>query len=333
MGNERGNYMFTIHVVNSVKGGCGKSTFCLFLENYFIEKSISEKRDIKPIIIDLDLCGSTWYRNNKEFIKNGGNNVKFINDLIDDFNRYVKQEHVFRLKEKILTYDGVSGEERELDFILADPDRAGRIKDEEIDLFENSIYKLIKSLVDCGKTDIIFDMPPGYEEYTERIVKHLLFDLSSPLYKEYIDKTTNKTEYDVKMYMLSCLDGAIISNIKYINDFYTEASYSTATENLKFADIQFIINDVQNAHKNLRESDSDYNNIKKGGANLLSTLYTDIDENSLSKKIHVIEYLELNFIEDIMNEVFSLDKPKKKLLEILKANIMAFDNVLNEIFK
>lgn len=325
--------MFTIHVVNSVKGGCGKSTFCLFLENYLIEKSISGKKDIKPIIIDLDLCGSTWYRNNKAFIKNKSNNVKFLNDLIDDFNRYVKQEHIFKLKEKILEFDDVTKEERELDFILADPDRAGRIKDEEIDLFENSIYKLIKSLVDSGKTDIIFDMPPGYEEYTERIVKHLLFDLSSPLYKEYIDITTNKTKYDVKIYMLSCLDGAIISNIKYINDFYTESSYSTATENLKFGDIQFIINDVQNAHKNLRESDSDYNNIKTGGVRLLSTLYPDIDEMSRSEVVHVIEYLDLNFIKYIMNEVFSLGKPKKEFLEISKGNIMAFDNVLNEIFK
>ena len=288
--------MFTIHVVNSVKGGCGKSTFCLFLENFLLgkkeefEKAGEKERkkliEHKPIIIDLDLSGSSWYKNFEKFLtcnvndkekkkekdKDEDNKAKFLNDLIADYSRYINHNHIFRIKESLNSGADNSKKvgERILEVIMANPDKAGNVKDEEIDLFENSIFRLICDLEHKGKTDIILDMPPGYEAHTERIVKHLLFDLDSPLYREYVVKEEGKknvigeklgigqTEYSVKFYMLSGIDASMRANAKYMSDFYTKANYSSVVGNLENDDIYFVINDIENATKGILDSQFEF---------------------------------------------------------------------------
>lgn len=330
--------MFTIHVVNSVKGGCGKSTFCLFLENYLLEKQENyaketdeyKKKNLvnhNPIIIDLDLSGSSWYRNNKKFIKR--KDVKFIDDLIEDFNRNIKREYIFSIEEGITDKEcpETVKKTRILEIVMADPDRAGSIKDEELDLFENSICRLIQALVDKGKTDIILDMPPGYEDYTERIVKHLLFDLSSPLYKKYVIPKSNKTEYEVKIYMLSGIDGAMEGNAKYINDFYTKANYSAVAENLKANNTYFIFNDFQNAYKNFETNDSEYKVlIKNVSENLKRTYMFD------SSRLFVIKYLDSASFDNIIEAIINAFPSEKKYLNITEPDIEIFYSVFDEIF-
>lgn len=333
--------MFTIHVVNSVKGGCGKSTFCLFLENYLLEKQENYTKEIdedkkknlvnhNPIIIDLDLSGSSWYRNNKEFLEI--KDVKFIDDLIEDFNRNIKQEYIFSIKEGITDMGGEGGNERvlkrrTLEIVMADPDRAGSIKDEELDLFENSICRLIQALVDKGKTDIILDMPPGYEDYTERIVKHLLFDLSSPLYKKYVIPKSNKTEYEVKIYMLSGIDGAMEGNAKYIKDFHIKANYSAATENLSADNIYFVINDILNVYKTLEGREPDYNNLKNLVHKNLSSIYSfDLSHVFVTKRF------ESNSLINIVGAILNGSQSNKEFLNIMKPDFDIFYSVFNEIF-
>ncbi len=333
--------MFTIHVVNSVKGGCGKSTFCLFLENYLlesqknnlIETDENKEKDLvnrNPIIIDLDLSGSSWYRNNKNFLER--RDVKFIDDLIEDFNRNIRREYIFRIKENITNREASDSEreERYLEIVMADPDRAGNIKGEELDLFENSIYRLIKELVAKGKTDIILDMPPGYESYTERIVKHLLFDLSSSLYKEYVIPDNNKTKYKVKLYMLSGIDFAMEGNVKYINDFYIKANYSAVTENLKADNIYFIFNDFQNSYKNFERSDPDY-------GTLITTAYNNLIHIYIFKKfkklnLFVIKYLDSGSFDNIIKAIINPSSGENEL-NIMKPDCEKFYEVFDKIFK
>lgn len=337
--------MFTIHVVNSVKGGCGKSTFCLFLENYLLKKKEEYENKMKkqkaedeliyhdPIIVDLDLSGSSWYRNNKEFLRN--KNVKFIGDLIDDFGRYIKKEYIFQINESITENDSSKGmeeivlAERILEIVMADPEEAGKIKDEQLDLFENSICRLIEALEAKGKTDIILDMPPGYEDYTERIVKHLLFDLSSPLYKKYVIPGSNKTEYKVKFYMMSCIDGSMEGNAKYISDFYTKASYSAVVENLDKDEIYFIINDIQDAYKNFKnEVDSDYNTLKANVHNNLSKIYSfDISH------LFVIKHLDSKSFDNVIEAILNGSNATKKYLNVMKSDIDVFDFIIKQIIK
>ena len=46
---------FKVHIVNSVKGGSGKSTFSLLLADHFVRNGED------AYVIDLDLCGTSWY--------------------------------------------------------------------------------------------------------------------------------------------------------------------------------------------------------------------------------------------------------------------------------
>lgn len=261
--------MFTIHVVNSVKGGCGKSTFALFLANYLQnvyigkinsintdlcgEQKIKAPEKVDPIIIDLDLFGSSWYKNHQHLLPK--DEIIFINDLIDDFDRYSKKNYISKLNINFVDSDKPVNN-NPIDVILADSNRAGEIREDQLDLFENSICKLVLTLVERGKTDIILDMPPGYEDYSERIVKHLLFDINSPLYKKSSDKY--EYEYEVKFYMLSILDMSIEANSQYINNLTEMSNYSTDVEKITKSVINFVVNDIENVYENWKKTDPDY---------------------------------------------------------------------------
>lgn len=98
--------MVRFHVVNSVKGGCGKSTFSLYLANYLT----AQKH--KVVIIDLDIGGSTWYRDFKPYLvsemeKSDENNkdvdfsiedTKFLNDLFYEYEKNKTRKHIFELQ-------------------------------------------------------------------------------------------------------------------------------------------------------------------------------------------------------------------------------------------
>ena len=48
------------HIVNSIKGGSGKSTVSFFLADHF-----NKREDCKAVIIDLDINGSSWINDHK----------------------------------------------------------------------------------------------------------------------------------------------------------------------------------------------------------------------------------------------------------------------------
>ena len=105
--------MVRFHVVNSVKGGCGKSTFSLYLANYLT----AQKH--KVVIIDLDIGGSTWYRdfrphlvNETEGFDDNGKDVdfsiektKFLNDLFYEYEKKKTRKHIFELNVRDVIYE------------------------------------------------------------------------------------------------------------------------------------------------------------------------------------------------------------------------------------
>ena len=262
--------MVRFHVVNSVKGGCGKSTFSLYLANYLSAQNHS------VVIIDLDIGGSTWYRGFKSYLVNStakpsikvnnGNSenntpkeeIKFINDLLYEYEKNFKKEHVFRLSveddKKIAPKTGdISTEHRIINVVMSNPEEAACIRDEALDLLECAIYNLVDEIATNtyphnpkATVDIIFDMPPGYEEHSERILMHALMDLGSNLYKNYTRKK-EKGEFTnpVYLYMLSGVkQSSLEANIQYVKRFYKNPSYSMDIGILKPENIFFILNDL-----------------------------------------------------------------------------------------
>lgn len=259
--------MLRIHIMNSVKGGSGKSTFSLFLANYL------KTNGYNPVIIDLDVCGSTWFSNNESYIQNAKNCI-FLNDLFYNYEQKSKKEHIFRLNISN------NGNKDVLKVIMADPKKLSSMKDETLDLLENTVIQLVDELInpkyqtvpDKDKvTDIIFDMPPGYEKHSERIIMHLIMDMTSKIHSKIepnpgylrikgmqVYKRVNAL-YHVYLYMISNLnEAAYKSNLQYVNNLYTNFSYSMDTRIIPKENIMFVLNDINGITEELtRSSGSD----------------------------------------------------------------------------
>lgn len=257
--------MLRFHIVNSVKGGCGKSTFSLYLANYL------RRNKSNPIIIDLDICGTTWYTNNQNFIINK-KKCHFLNDMFYGAEKNLGSEHIFRLH--ISDPNDKNKPDDFLNIIMADPTGLSTMDDDTLDLLESTVYKIVMELCQLrynstqsnnvfniheNVTDIIFDMPPGYEKHTERILCHLMMDLESKLYQEF--KKRNNFNYvkvngmqvykkieeksNVYLYMISGLNQASFeANLVYVQNLFINAKFSTDTGILNKDNTYFILNNI-----------------------------------------------------------------------------------------
>jgi len=345
-----------IYIVNSVKGGSGKSTVSLQLARYLQEK---EKR--VPVIIDLDLCGSTWSRtyghalkqNDKQLIEDGKNDYDsdefvFIQNMLYNADKYLKKDYCFDLQymkffrkdvnsngrhdplktfyefeKSVLDAKQFIENEREIvkikttiektfrqateimdnfnswenisftfdnevynscqllkqelksksDFktvfenakqfltqihslykvnfnslklVLCDSKVLTNLRGDDLELLESLVCKIVKQCCVSdyylendkmkGITDIIFDLPPGYEKHAEQIIRNLIMDLKSPLYKEKID-------FEPYLCMVSNVDGASIhANIDFVNHIKSDRKSSANPFKIKKG--FFVFNDV-----------------------------------------------------------------------------------------
>lgn len=285
--------MLRIHVVNSIKGGCGKSTICFYLADYLNQQGLS------PLIIDIDLCGTSWYKNYEGYLGENFSeeNYHFVNELIDNFDEAIKGHYIANIKTN--TKDGDDPQSgKDIKICMANPERNTHIEEVELDLFENAIYKLIMNwYAEKGKAinkdevstskgdkdkekdiDIILDMPPGYEAHAERIVNHLLLDVNSPLYRK-IKKDDIK--YKILLYMVTGLsESAINLNIGYIKKLFLNQNISKDMSSyLKKENIFFILNDSTAKISGLVAKDSEEE--KTVYKNILDNIGSHIIDNGL----------------------------------------------------
>jgi len=337
--------MFRIHVVNSVKGGCGKSTFSLFMADYL------SRNKINNVIIDLDICGSSWYLSNKSFLEKK-EKCSFLTDLILDYKGNIIRDHVF----KVRTGEDADHLEPTIHVVMSDPQKAGIINEEEVDLFESTVLQLIKSFqgitdyeylkekdiskVEEPVADIILDMPPGYETHSERILKHLLIDLNSELYLDYFKKKdsrsiyNNKSQkgYEIYLYMLSGVDRAKLEpNIYYINNLYKGLTYSTDITVFNPKRIFYIINNVDNPQIDNKSSEK----------NSVSELIKNNAKSIISKKakydykipsVYYIPHIDFTFAMNKFNASVKPDYTPDDFLVIEKNEKEIFKLIFDEIF-
>lgn len=305
--------MVRFHVVNSVKGGCGKSTFSLYLANYLIEKNH------KVVIIDLDIGGSTWYREFESYLvntsveSNANNNmvdtrkvnIKFLNELLyeDEFNR--ASEHVFKLRiqEKYYAANHADMNQKKIvNIVMTNPEKATCIRDEELDLLEGTICNLVdeiaeKSYVDDfnNTIDVIFDMPPGYEEHSERILMHALMDLGSNLHKYYTSlKKDNLYQNPVYLYMISGVKQASLkANIQYVERFYNTPSYSMDIGVLNTDNVFFILNDVDASFDQYIKAHGGHISLQNAGKELIENIMLSERINNTAIQAFFVKHINI----------------------------------------
>ena len=226
-----GKNKIVFDVMNSVKGGSGKSTLSLLLAAYhaFRPNTVS-------YIIDLDIRGTSWKINYGDYLLPKGQSHVFVNDLMYDYKRKSGKE----LFTKINVKNG-KGETAFIYLSMGDPNIGNNIgqPDVEEDLFENAVYRLIDRIYsqhsNTNKEEeihVIFDMPPSYDRNAERILKHLLLDVDSTLYQNAQNSSGKYAIYDkykVNLFMISGLTPAHVAlNRDYVLSFFQKVNYSSA---------------------------------------------------------------------------------------------------------
>lgn len=243
---QKTSYLF--HIVNSVKGGCGKSTFSLWLAEYWRDKG-------EPVyVIDLDIDGSSWADEYGEYYENDNDSL-YINDIAEKASRINYLSPWKRIDSKrLFDYDNTNrfnNEENKIKACIADPLKRGLGIGYEVDLFEQAVEGLIKNIVENEnisnkRVHIIFDMAPGADKNSERFLKHYLFTN-----KFLVAKGKFKAEHSFRIYMIStCMISSLKSNLKYIEDLlikpYDYGSVLQTLWNENKLEARVIINDVTN---------------------------------------------------------------------------------------
>lgn len=244
---------FIFHVVSSVKGGCGKSTFALFLADYWSSKGEN------VYLLDLDTSGTSWKDDYESCIFNSNGEI-YLNDIVKRSKIYNFTDIWWHLKSNMYT----NGNENisNVNLCISDPSNRKEISEYQIDLFEQAVIGLVEDEIisknsnPIKTTHIIFDMPPGVEKKAERIFKNWL--LSQNIAKSKLhavnllkDSSCDKTNtFAVKLYMMSTLStSSIISNWEYIKNLFVPLNYYNNVDyliNKKCLSVHMIINDLTN---------------------------------------------------------------------------------------
>lgn len=209
-----------IHIVNSVKGGAGKSTVVCKLaislmcginrmtreSGQGLERHSVSKNQKRVCIIDVDLLGTSWEYTFGRSIVNASPHGQYfaiyLNDLIADYSHYEPFDFIRKIRVLV---DNVT--EVELDVIMCNPLQSAKnrfkvpgksaMPDIQLDRFSECITKLIKKMEKDRYDHIIFDMPPNSDPYSDKIFNQFL-DHHSP--------------YPVALYMVSTYDVAHIQS-------------------------------------------------------------------------------------------------------------------------
>lgn len=240
-------------VVNSVKGGSGKSFFALQLAAYHVVNGR------KTYIIDLDLRGTSWETNYGKYIippdsqkgntieewKNNGHKYPYIDRLMWHYEDYES----CGIWSSIKVRENGSGSDHTVSLCIAETGNYRKVDQLEEDLFENTIFEMIRKIKDEQDepdekdVHIILDMPPSYEKHAERILTHLLLSTNSPF--ENMDKDFS---YMITLFMISTIDPAhFIQNAHYVRSLFMDRQFSsTIVAMLKSSNlrIQPVVNDV-----------------------------------------------------------------------------------------
>ena len=208
-------------IVNSVKGGSGKSTIAL---NLAIHHSV---KNTVAYIIDLDLRGTSWVPNYSSFFE-GKEHIdkwQYLHAKNPHQSLLYNEPNWSMLFRTFMVNIGAN-DNRRIHVCVADPEANGEIDDPRADFLCYAVIKIIE-LICAENTDkecihIIFDMPPSYERHAERVIEKVLLDTNSILYQQ------GKADISINMYMVCALTPAhFTQNFVYLESFLNKGNYSS----------------------------------------------------------------------------------------------------------
>lgn len=199
----------TYNVINSVKGGCGKTTFSISLAWYLMkmQEKMDEEQNKAPLLIDMDLQGTAMKTIfNPEDVKN----INYLNEAVNTrdpvLNNYI-------IKNSIENNSHI-------DTIFSNPSVAAKSQYRETyknnyspvisyNVFRHGLYELLKE-VDKLYDDVIFDMPPNSDGFANSAIDCIFRKAQN---KDFKDKIKN-------MFLITTIDSghitATINELKHL---------------------------------------------------------------------------------------------------------------------
>lgn len=199
-----------VHIINSVKGGSGKSTFAVKLGCSLIDAGKT------PCVVDLDLLGTSWFHLYANALVGAtrGNvlNMIFLNDLVNDYECFKNTNFI----QKIKFAEATPSNKYKLSVIFANPSETAKKQyringkadhtNVSFEFFKNIVMNLINVLDEMKYTDVVLDMPPNSDPYADKILYACL---------------DTEFSFQTSLYTVSSLNAAHIkSTFDWCNDLY-----------------------------------------------------------------------------------------------------------------
>ena len=225
MGNVK-----TANFINSIKGGCGKTTFSIFLSRYLSCTDTKKKEKLEKndacLILDMDFQGTSM-----QFLFEANYESKgkvYLNNAIRELKEPSNYIQLNTMK------DGIS-----LPAIYADPNIETKLKYRvsaqsnyspviQYNVFRGGLAGFLKKLNECQYQHLIFDMPPNSDGFSDAAMDSVMNSQNGVFGKE----------CKINLFFLMGYDlghiGATISEVENV---------LKQKENRKFDNLMIVIND------------------------------------------------------------------------------------------
>lgn len=248
--------MMNYFIVDSVKGGCGKSTIALWKALKL--KSESKKNKCKVCYVDLDILGTSM----ESFIGcRKDTNAVYLNDLFKGERNAVKKKKVTSLlkfnienrgsnqlfsvnfnntvqeSEKVVEISAIFCSPEQTDKNLFRPNYLTGGQCIDYTFFALRLKELFEELKDGGYTDIVIDMPPNSDSYTDSVFDLLLHRTKS---------SSPPRDWKVTFLLISTFDSAHIQ----ANVNWCEGLLRKDHDWYQFNEVECYFNDVRNDFSN-----------------------------------------------------------------------------------
>lgn len=217
----------TFNFINSVKGGCGKTTFSIFLSTFFAKYSGNLSND--GLLIDVDLQGtSLQHLMYGEENENAENDIKYLHDAVeypDNFRNFIQTPIIAEDKNK---------EFIRLNMIFSNPDikmkKLYRISPQygytpavQHSIYQGGMQELLQNIAKSEEYNhLIFDMPPSSEGFSQIAMDCVLNDNNSKICKKG-DK--------INIFFVTTLDSAQVKVVRdEVYDFYNKTTNKLVQE-------------------------------------------------------------------------------------------------------
>lgn len=170
----------TFNFINSIKGGCGKTTFSLLLSDYLssigINKGKPEKRQKnseKCLIFDMDLQGTAMQYLFKGNLQES-EDIKYLNDAIRDCkspNEYITINTLTDGTVINTIFSNPTITEKEKYRVSAQGSYSPVVKH---NVFRDGLKEFLKKFEGLPQRHFIFDMPPNSDGFSDAAMECLL---------------------------------------------------------------------------------------------------------------------------------------------------------------